>query len=158
MYVKVGGIIHMKSQSLVTFSFQITIHNQHSYSAMYSRKTSHFQGFFRRLYTSFIRILIQLRLNYDFPFFIFQSPYLESGFLSVAAVANLVQIGISIHCQVSARSQYLVRFLSLYWITGGHTVHPPIEGLLPPTVMEPTTFRNLASKVSGLQVHATTLG
>ena len=44
----------------------------------------------------------------------------------------------------------------LCWITGGHTIHPPIEGLLPPTGTEPTPFRNSASKVAGLQVHATT--
>ena len=30
-------------------------------------------------------------------------------------VANLARLGISVH-----------------WITGGHTIHPPIEGLLPP--------------------------
>ena len=43
----------------------------------------------------------------------------------------------------------------MYWITVGHTIHPPIEGLLPPTGIEPTPFQNLASKVAGLQVHAT---
>ena len=46
--------------------------------------------------------------------------------------------------------------LSWYWITGGHTIHTPIEGLLPPTGTEPTPFRNSASRVAGLQVHATT--
>ena len=39
----------------------------------------------------------------------------------------------------------------------GHTIHAPIEGLLPPTGIEPTPFRNSASEVTGLQVHATTL-
>ena len=73
-------------------------------------------------------------------------------------VANLDQLGISVHCQVSVRSQYLVRLLSLVLDYGGHTIHPPIEGLLPPTGIEPTSFRNLASKVAGLQVHATTFG
>ena len=58
----------------------------------------------------------------------------------------------------NVRSQYLVRLLSWCWITGGHTIHPPIEGLLPPTGIEPTPFRNSASKVAGLQVHATTPG
>ena len=85
--------------------------------------------------------------------------YLEPVFLSVAylTVANLARLGISVHCQVSVRSQCLVRLLSQCWITGGHTIHPPIEGLLPPTGIEPTPFRNSASKVAGLQVHATTL-
>ena len=55
-------------------------------------------------------------------------------------------------------SQYLVRLVSLCWITGGHTVHPPIEGLLPPTGTEPIRFRNSASKVAGLQVRVTTPG
>ena len=43
-------------------------------------------------------------------------------------------------------------------ITGGHTIYPPIEGLLPTTRIEPTPFRNLTSKVAGSQVHATTPG
>ena len=42
------------------------------------------------------------------------------------------------------------------WITGAHTIYPPIEGLLPPASIEPTPFRNSASKVAELQVHATT--
>ena len=37
-------------------------------------------------------------------------------------------------------------------ITGGHTIHPPIEGLLPPTGIEPALIRNSASKVAGIQV------
>ena len=89
----------------------------------------------------------------------FQLLYLESWFfLSVAylTVANLARLGISVHCQVSGRSQYLVRLLSQCWITGGHTIHPPIERLLPPTGIEPTPFQNSASKVAGLQVHTTT--
>ena len=79
-------------------------------------------------------------------------------FLYVAylTVANLVRLGISVHCYVSVRSQYLVGLLSLCWITGGHTIYPPIEGLLPPTGIENTPFRNSPSKVAGLQVHATT--
>ena len=71
-------------------------------------------------------------------------------------VANLARLGISVHCQVSVRSQYLVRLLSLVLDYHGHTVHPPIEGLLPPTGIEPTLFQNLASKVAVLQVHTTT--
>ena len=95
-----------------------------------------------------------------FLFFFFWLLYLESGFLSVAylAVANLARLGISVHCQASVRSQCLVRLLSQCWITGGRTVHPPIEGLLPPTGTEPKPFRNSASKVAGLQVHITTPG
>ena len=42
------------------------------------------------------------------------------------------------------------------WITGGHTIHSPIEGLLLATGVEPTLFRKSAPKVAGLQVHATT--
>ena len=69
----------------------------------------------------------------------FQLLYLESGFSFVAniIVANLARLGILVHCQVSVRSQYLVRFLSQCWITGGHTIHPPIEGLLPQLVLNP---------------------
>ena len=72
-------------------------------------------------------------------FFFFQLLYLESGFLSVAylAVANLARLGISVHCQASVRSQCLVRLLSQCWITGGHTIHPSIEGLLPQLVPNP---------------------
>ena len=53
-------------------------------------------------------------------------------------------------------SQYLVEFLSVFKTTGGHIIHPPLERLLPITGFEPTPFRNSASKVGGLQVHATT--
>ena len=34
------------------------------------------------------------------------------------------------------------------WIRGGHTIHQPIEGMLPPTGNKPTSFRNSASKGS----------
>ena len=44
------------------------------------------------------------------------------------------------------------------WITDGHTIHSPIERLLPTTGIEPTPFRNPATEVAGLQVHGTTLG
>ena len=71
----------------------------------------------------------------------FQLLYLESGFLSVAylTVANLARLGISVHCQVPVRSQYLVRLLSQCWITGGRTIHPPIEGLTPNNPQLPPT-------------------
>ena len=95
---------------------------------------------------------------HTFSIFFFYLLYLELCFLSAAylTVANLAGLGISVHCQVSVRSQYLVRLLSQCWITGGHldyriTVHPTIEGLLPPTGIESTTFRNSAFIVAGLQ-------
>ena len=84
---------------------------------------------------------------------------LRDGFFirsSPLVVANFVRLGILICCLVSARSQYLVRLLSLCWTTGGHIIHPPIKGLLPLTGIEPTSFQNSASKVAGIQVHATT--
>ena len=73
------------------------------------------------------------------------------GFLNVVyfAVANLVRLRIS----VSGRSQDFVRILSLCWITDGHTIHPPIEGVLPPYGIRLTLFRNTASKEAGLHVH-----
>ena len=104
----------------------------------------------------FSRKLFSLKIASSVFFF---SYFIQSwGFLCVAyrTVANLARLAISVHCQVSVRSQYLVRLLSQCWITGGHTIHPPIEGLLPPIGIEPTLFRNSASKVAGLQVHATT--
>ena len=81
-------------------------------------------------------------------------------FLSVAylTVANLARLGILVRCLVSVRSQYLVRILSQCWITDGHTVHPPIEVLLPSTGIKPIPFRNSAFKVAELLVHATTPG
>ena len=39
------------------------------------------------------------------------------------------------------RSQYLARLLSLCWITFAHTLHPPIEGLLPLNGIEPTVSK-----------------
>ena len=41
------------------------------------------------------------------------------------------------------------------WITSGHTMHPPIEEILTPPSIEPTSFRNCASKVAGQQVLTT---
>ena len=54
------------------------------------------------------------------------------------------------------RSQYLVSILSLCWITGGHTIHPSIKGVLPPTGIKPAAFENSNFNVAGLQVHANT--
>ena len=93
--------------------------------------------------------------------FFFQLLYLKNRVFfscSLPYVANLARLGISVCWQVSVRFQYLVRLLSQCWITDGHTIHPPIEGLLLPTGIEPTSFRNSASKVAGLQMHGTTPG
>ena len=78
--------------------------------------------------------------------------------LTYPGVANLVRLGISVCNYVSARSQYLVTFLSMCWITSGHTMHPPIEEILTPPSTEPTSFRNCASKVAGQQVLTTIPG
>ena len=97
----------------------------------------------------------------DIFFFLSFSYFIQSRVsLSVAylTVANLARLGISVHCQVSVRSQYLVRLLSQCWMTGNRTIHLPFEGLSPPTGIEPTPLQNSASKVAGLQVHATTPG
>ena len=42
-----------------------------------------------------------------------------------------------------------LRLVSQCWITDGHKICPPIEGLLPPTGTEPAPFRNSTSKVAG---------
>ena len=56
------------------------------------------------------------------------------------AVDNLVRFGVLVSYSVSVRSQCLVRFLSLCWIAGVHTIHPPIEGVLAPIGIELATF------------------
>ena len=55
-------------------------------------------------------------------------------------------------------SQYLVRFVSLLSIIGGHLIYQPIHVLLPPAGIECTLSYNSASKVAELQVDAATLG
>ena len=42
------------------------------------------------------------------------------------------------------------------WITGGHIMHPPIEGVLPPTGIKPTVFEHSKFNIAGLQAHANT--
>ena len=75
--------------------------------------------------------------------------------MSVAynTVANLSRLAISVLSEVrsliSVRFQYLVRLLSLSWSTSGHTIHPPIKGLFPPTGTEPIPLQNLTYKVAG---------
>ena len=87
----------------------------------------------------------------------FQLLYLESGYFIFYLQLTLRQlIQPDLESRFIVRSQYLVRLLSQCWITGGHTIHPPIKGLLPSTGIEPTPFRNSASKVA--VVHATTPG
>ena len=49
---------------------------------------------------------------------------------------------------------WVVRFLSLCWIT----VHLHIKGVLIPSEIKPTQFRNSKSQVAELQVHASTPG
>ena len=70
--------------------------------------------------------------------------------LAYLTLANLARLGNSVFCQISVRSQFLVRLLFSYWISGGNTIHPPIKGQLPSTGAEPTPFRNLASKLLNL--------
>ena len=83
--------------------------------------------------------------------------YLGSIFFNVTinylTAANLVRHGIPVHCKVSARSQFLVRFLSLCWITGGQTIQPLTKDLLPSTGIGLTH-----SKATGLNVHVTAPG
>ena len=52
--------------------------------------------------------------------------------------------------------QFFVKSLSLCWITGDHTIHPLIEGLLHATGFESTPFQNSASKAAESQVHTKT--
>ena len=52
-------------------------------------------------------------------------------------------------CQVS------VRYLSLSWITGGRTIHSPIDRLFTPTGIEMQLFRNSVSKIAGSQLNVT---
>ena len=90
---------------------------------------------------------------FEYFFLLFFSYFIQSRILLSVAylkVTNLTRLGILVHCQVLVSSQYLVRLLSQCWITGGHTIHPPIEGMLLPTGIEPTPFRNSASKVKNL--------
>ena len=52
------------------------------------------------------------------------STLFKVAFLSVVylEIANLVQLGISNRCQISARFQYLIRLPFSCWV--GHTIHP----------------------------------
>ena len=79
-------------------------------------------------------------------FFIRSLPY-DSQFSPTCNLGSL--LGPS-KVSVFSQAQYLVILLSLCQITGGHTTHPPIERLLPPTGIELTPFQNSAIKVAGL--------
>lgn len=46
------------------------------------------------------------------------------------------------------RSQYLDKPLTLYWVTDGYSIHLPICGKLPSTLVKPKLFRNSACKVA----------
>ena len=80
--------------------------------------------------------------------------YLEPGLLYVAylTIANLAQLGILVLCSVSVFSQAPLLVLDYRWSYNPPTYQRTMIGI------EPTPFRNLASKVAGLQVHATTPG
>ena len=97
------------------------------------QKVKLFKKFLQAIFTGFLLLLLL--------FFFFQLLYLESDFLSLAfypylTVSNLVRLGISVCYQISVRLQYLVRFLSLCQITGGHRIYPPTERLSPTTGTE----------------------
>ena len=57
---------------------------------------------------------------------------------------------------VSGRPQYLDSSPSAELQVVIQSNHLSIEGLLSPTGIEPTLFRNSASKVAGLQLHGIT--
>ena len=95
----------------------------------------------------------KLRFLSSIRWFFFSLLYLYSGFSDGLPCASYFSPSrITVCCKFSARSQYLVRLLSLWWITGGHTVHQPPEWLLVQTGFEPTQFQVSV----GLQVHVTT--
>ena len=71
--------------------------------------------------------------------------------------ANAVRLKTSDRFQVSVMVQCLFSLLSLYWITNGHIIHPPVEGLLPPRGVEITKFQNSVFKVARFQMRATAL-
>ena len=87
----------------------------------------------------------------------FQLLYLQSKFLSAPCltVANLVPLGISARWLGLTLFQYLVRFISQCQITSDNTIHPRIEGLLPPSSIESTLLRNPESKAVEFQMHDT---
>ena len=108
------------------------------------------------LKTSIVRFNIS-KAKFAFSFkhlmIFFSLLYLNSDFTNSLPYASYFSLSrITVRCKFSARSQYLVRLLSLWWNTGGSTVYQPLEWLLPQTGFEPTPFQISI----GLQVHATT--
>ena len=67
--------------------------------------------------------------------FFFQLLYQGRVFYMQLTLRQLIQP--DLESRFIVRSQYLVRLLSQCWITGGHTIHPPVEGLLPQLVSNP---------------------
>ena len=98
----------------------------------------------------FFTILFICPLKFNFEsIVILSSVTYEADFMVISRIFNIsepVFLRI-INSNLSVRSQYLVRLVSWCWITSGHTIHPLIE---------PTPFRNSASKVAGLQLHDAT--
>ena len=65
----------------------------------------------------FLFVVVVVVIFWVFLFFV-KLLYLESSFFSSVAyitVANLARLGISVHCLISVRSQYLVKLLSYRW-------------------------------------------
>ena len=93
------------------------------YALNLTKKVNQFY-FISKIYNVFFVVIVILWLL-----------YLESGLLFVAylTIDNLVRPGILVDYYFLVRFQYLVRLLSLCWITGGHKNHPPIKELLPAT-------------------------
>ena len=98
------------------------------------------------------------RLNFLSLFLITLSGVGFNPQLTLRYVVNLVWLPIPVRCWVSARSQYLVSFLSLCCVTGGSYSRPTYWRTFSPVGIETHTVHNSASKVAGLQVHVTTPG
>ena len=122
---------------------------------------------FTNLYTlqSFSYQLLICRVAKNLPVLELLNHFIKSSTVAYKRVAykkiqfTLFRAGFfirSLPYGMESQSQYSVRLLCQCWITGGHTLQPPIEGLLPPTGIKPTPFRNSAFEVAGQQVHATT--
>ena len=73
-------------------------------------------------------------------FFLVTLFFLSVAYLTVANLANL-QSRFHVRSQLDPSIQS-----GSPLITGGHTIQPPIEGQLPPTGIEPTSFRNSPPK------------
>ena len=107
------------------------------------------------LKTSIVRFNIgkaKFSFSFKHPIILFSLLYLKLDVTDGLPCASYFSPSrITVRCNFLARSQYLVRILSLWWITGGHTVHQPLEWLLLQTGFEPTPFQISVA----LQVHAT---